>query len=280
MLSQAERLRELKSFFETETKNKTSGKENIFAFVSGKGGTGKTFLSLNIAHELAAMNKKVLYADLDLNMANAHVMLNLNPQKTISDFLSGRILIEDLVTRYNDNLHLILGDSGKSNFFVNDTLLKDFISKIKSLKEFDVIILDLAAGAGNNIFIPLQFCSYVIVTATTEPTSVMDAYAIMKLMMAENLKSKKLILFNKVRNEEDAATAFNNLNSALFHFLKIESELLGFINYSSEAYEAVQSQKLISEDNSDSDLLFQINQTALRIIDIIQLANIHHSSSF
>jgi flagellar biosynthesis protein FlhG len=271
MLGQAERLVELKHLFKKQQALNNSQK--VFAFTSGKGGTGKTLLSLNIAYELSLMNKKVIYADLDFNLANAHLMLDINPVSTLSHYFSHRMLLKDIVYHYSDNFHLVFGDSGKTGFpEVTDMSIHNFISELKN-SDYDIVILDLSAGAGKNITDTLSYADYAIIIATTEPTAVMDAYALNKLIKYEKLTCGQYVIINKCRSMEDGNYAFNNLNSASKHFLKTPVNLLNCISYSNDAYESVFSQKLISTHNSKAPVIVQLNETALRITEIAQLAN-------
>lgn len=271
MLGQAERLVELKHLFNKDQASENSKK--VFAFTSGKGGTGKTLLSLNIAHELAKMGKKVVYADLDFNLANAHLMLNINPVSTLSHYLTNRVLLNDVVYTHSKNFHLVFGDSGKTGFpELTDMSISRLVSELKN-SDYDIIILDLAAGAGKNITDILSYTDFAVIVATTEPTAVMDAYALSKLMKYEKLECEQYVIMNKCRSLDDGNYAYNNLNSASKHFLKTPVNLLNYISFSNEAYDSVFSQNLISILNPSAIVTTQIRQTAFRIAEIAQMAN-------
>jgi len=271
MLGQAERLIELKHLFANGRGALNS--KNVFAFTSGKGGTGKTLLSLNIAHELSRMGNRVIYADLDFNLANAHLMLDINPVSTLSDYFTHRKLLKDIIYHFNDKFDLIFGDSGKTGFpEVTDISVNSLISELRN-NEYDIIILDLSAGAGKNITDILSSVDYAIIVATTEPTAVMDAYALSKLMKYEKLECEQYVIMNKCRGTEDGKYAFNNLNSAISHFLSSSVNLLNCVNYSNEAYESVFSQKLISLNSKSASVTAQLKETGNKIAEIAQLAN-------
>jgi flagellar biosynthesis protein FlhG len=271
MLGQAERLVELKHLFNKDQASDNSKK--VFAFTSGKGGTGKTLLSLNIAYELSCMGKKVVYADLDLNLANAHLMLDINPVNTLSHYFTHRVMLDDVIYAYSKNFHLVFGDSGKTGFpELTDIGVRNLITELKN-SNYDIIILDLAAGAGRNITDILYYADFAVIVATTEPTAVMDAYALSKLIKFEKLECQQHVIMNKCRSTEDGLYAYNNLNSASKHFLKTPVNLLNYISFSSEAYDSVFSQNLISILNPAASVTAQLRQTALRITEIAQLAN-------
>ncbi|MFO7445032.1 MAG: AAA family ATPase [Ignavibacteriaceae bacterium] len=273
MLGQAERLIELKSLF--NKKEKDLSDSAILSFISGKGGTGKTFLSLNISHVLAGMGKKVLYVDFDFNLANAHLLLDINPAKTLFDFFSSRALLNEVIFQYNENFHLIFGDSGRSDFTdIDDAQMNRFLNQLKS-SGYDFIILDFPAGVGKSLINTLSYTDYAIMVATTDPTAVMDAYALTKLMKHEKLQCSKYVIINKSRSIDEGGIAFNNLNSASRHFLKENLELLSCISLSNEAYDSVYSQKLAAENYENSPVLTEIKAAAKRISEITHLANIH-----
>ena len=105
MIGQAKRIFELKKIIgELEPANKSDSNTPIISFTSGKGGTGKTFLCLNIAYRLAMMRKKILVIDFDLNFSNIHIMLNIVPEKTLYEVLSSEYLLEELIYKFDSHL--------------------------------------------------------------------------------------------------------------------------------------------------------------------------------
>ena len=146
MIGQAERLIKLRQL----EKNKYQSDDlKVISFTSGKGGTGKTFISLSIAYILSTMNRKVLFIDADLNFANSNILLNIIPKSTIDNFFKGNKLLKDVITEYNSNFHLIFGESGESEpLELKDELVARLFNNLNKLKEsYDYIIIDTASGA-------------------------------------------------------------------------------------------------------------------------------------
>lgn len=278
MLGQAERLLELRRM-KTAQGGKREAK--IIAFTSGKGGTGKTFVSLNIAYSLSKQNKKILFIDLDSNLSNANIMINVVAKKTIYDYFVGKSILADLIFEYEPNLHFIFGDSGKTDYPKSRTeQINGFFSQMYSFeKNYDYIILDTGAGANEEIISILSNSDCYVITTAPEPTAVMDAYVIIKLLNFNQYGGKKLIVVNKCIELADGESTYNNLASASSHFLKEKLELLGTIDYDAAVGKAVVSQELYIKKNPRSKISAQIFKMSKDLHEIIQLANIHHSNS-
>ncbi len=278
MLGQAERLLELRRLKTAQGKKRNP---KVIAFTSGKGGTGKTFASLNIAYSLSKQGKKILFIDLDSNLSNANIMVNVVAKKTVYDYFVGKSILADLIYEYEPNLHFIFGDSGKTDYPKSRSeQIGGFFNHIYSLeKEYDYIILDTGAGANEEIISILLNSDSCVLTTAPEPTAVMDAYVIIKLLNFSKYEGKKLILVNKCVELADGESTYNNLSAASSHFLKEKVELLGTIDYDAGVGKAVVSQELYLKKNPHSKISAQILKVSKELHEIIQLANIHHPNS-
>ncbi|MEJ2616752.1 MAG: AAA family ATPase [Ignavibacteriaceae bacterium] len=278
MIGQAERLIKLRNL----EKNKSrSGDLKIISFTSGKGGTGKTFISLSIAYILSTMNKKVLFIDADLNFANSNILLNTIPKTTIDNFFKGNKLLNDVITEYNSNFHLIFGESGESEpMELKDELVDRLFNNLNKLKEsYDFIIIDTASGGQKGLINLLSFSDVNVIVTSPEPTAVMDAYVMVKLLNTEKYKGKKLVLVNKCSNEVEGDTAFNNIKTASGYFLKDNVEFLGYLNYDEKVFQSIIKQELLIISNPTAQICSRLIELSGSLTDIIQLANIPHSIS-
>jgi flagellar biosynthesis protein FlhG len=277
MIGQAERLIKLRNLEKAKSR---IGDLRIISFTSGKGGTGKTFISLSIAYILSTFNKKVLFIDADLNFANSNILLNIIPKNSIDNFFRGNKLLNEVITEYKSNFHLIFGGSGQTEpLELKDELVARLFNGLNKLKEqYDYIIIDTASGGQKGLIDLLSFSDVNIIVTSPEPTAVMDAYVMVKLLNNEKYKGKKFIVVNKCVSDEEALTAFNNIKTASDYFLKDNVEFLGYLNYDEIVYQSINKQEFLIINNPLSGVSNKLNLLAKSLTDIIQLANIPQSN--
>ncbi len=255
------------------------GSKKIIAFTSGKGGAGKTFVSLNLAYLLYKKEKRVLFVDLDLNYANAHILLNIIAKRNLSDYFAGKSLLKNTRIEVENNFHLIPGSSGSG---IPENISKSkidslFIELKKLSVEYDFIFIDTGQITSSAQLAVLSNSGFITIITTPEPTSVMDAYAVIKMLKQNKMKIRKQVIVNKCSSKEEALTTFNNLNTATTHFLKENLNMLGYINFDSAVRQSVTSQNLLCKEFSSSIVYNQIGKLAGTLSEIVQLANINHS---
>ena len=247
----------------------------IFSFTSGKGGTGKTFLALNTAYALARQQKKVLLVDFDFNLASVHMMLNVNPLSTVTDFFVGKKLLSDTITNLSVNVDAIFGESG--SLALTSLSVSQYNSLFNELKklsdDYDYILIDTGAGANSSVINILKRCD-----ETTDPTSVMDAYVLLKFLYQNSGKNLFPVLINKCRDENDGEMTFEKLQTAVTHFLNVELVHVGSINYSEDIRNSIIDQKLFLNSYILTPEAEQILETAIRINEYHQVANNNHPS--
>ena len=273
MIGQIDRVIELQRMSRSGAAKK---KPKIFSFASGKGGTGKTVLALNIAYSLSKQNKKVLLVDLDSNLSNVDIMLNIIAQKTLGDFYTSRRMLDDLITEYEPNLHIIFGDSGQVEYPLPKVeLVNYFFRQIEKIEEnYDYIFLDTAAGANDNLLKILTSSDFVVMVTNPEPTAVMDAYVVLKFLKSRGCKSEKHVIVNKTFEKEDGEITFNNLLTAAGHFLNEKVSFMGAVSFSSEITKSIMSQSLLLKTRPESKPSKQISRLSKKFIEIAHMANI------
>jgi flagellar biosynthesis protein FlhG len=275
MLGQAKRLYELQNLM----LNYNSAKNDVpvITFTSGKGGTGKSFVCLNLAYLLSSQFYRVLVVDFDLNFANLHTLVNVIPQKSIYDYLNSGVDVKELITNYNPNLDFLFGFSGKEEDVVDPVLIRNLIKEIKSLSvNYDFIFFDTSSGGSDLSLEILAASGQVIVITNPEPTSVLDSYAIIKLLSEKNENINLQVIVNKVIRKEDADYAFNNLNTALMHFLKIQVGYFGFIPFDMEIMSTTFNQTIFVEQKPTLESARCFTQLSQKLTKIKQVANINH----
>lgn len=277
MIGQAERVLELQRLKNSEKK---AGSKKIITFTSGKGGTGKTFAIVNMAASLAAIGAKILLVDLDTNLSNINILLDYHPRVTSFEYFRKTMLLEETIINYSSNLDIIFGDSGKAEYpEFNEKFVESLFRGISRVEEnYDFIFIDTASGAGPGLISLLGKSDVNVIITTPEPTSVMDAYVLVKLLKVNGYKGEKLVVFNKCLDRQAGETGYNNLQNACSHFLGEGINLLGLIHYNPEVMQSILDQKLLITENPLSVTSGQIHHLSEKFLKFAQVANIGHAA--
>ena len=229
-----------------------SGSTRIIAVTSGKGGVGKTSLSVNLAIQLRKQGKRVVIIDADFGLANVEIMLGIRPKYTMSDLIYNDKMIDDIITRGPLDIGFISGGSGVQDMVnLEKEQIKSLITKLVRLDTLaDVVIIDTGAGISDSVLEFVLSSPEVIIVATPEPTSITDAYSLLKTVNRNkefSMKDKKIqIVANRVASKEEGKEIYNKLNIVATKFLNIHMEYLGAIVQDMNASKAVIEQKPIS----------------------------------
>ncbi|NWF88865.1 MAG: AAA family ATPase [Ignavibacteriaceae bacterium] len=275
MIGQIDRILELER---KQKKEEHTPSKNIVAILSGKGGTGKTFLASNLAFLFAKNHGKVLLIDLDYNLSNLNYVFNQSINKTINSFLENIDDFESTITNVTQNLDVIFGESGKvrkTNLSESDIdRIYSHLNKIEN--KYDLILLDLGAGASSEILYAVsKSCSAIIVT-TPEPPAIIDSYVVSKLLYLNYGYNNIYAVINNCNNNEEGTTAFENLRSAVTHFLGIDIKCLSIILNSSDVRQSLMQQKLFAQSFNEHTILTSLDKALSGIIKNLQLFNINH----
>ena len=234
------------------------GITRVISFTSGKGGVGKTSSVLNIGISLAREGRSVLLLDADLGLANLDVMLGIRPQATLHDVLEGRSSLRDILIPGPEGLMIIPSASGVESICTLSAAqrmhLLEAVGEIAS--NFDYLLIDTQAGIGSEVMYFNSAAGEVVCVINGEPTSLTDAYAMIKLLSRNYGERSISILVNNVSGEREAHEAFGRLARAVERFLQVELRYLGFVPSDSAAREAVQAQSPVAQ-------LFPSSQAAL-----------------
>ena len=227
MLDQAERLRKLVNG--EESIENTSKKTKIITVTSGKGGVGKSNFVVNLAIILQRRGKRVLIFDADIGMGNDDVLMGVFPQFNIFDVLKGRE-IEEIIIEGPEGVKLLPGGSGLNQVEdLQDSEREIFLRKLENLNEFDYIIMDTGAGINRSVLAFISCSEEVIVVTTPEPTSLTDAYSLIKATDHFKIKDKAKVIVNKTFTEAEGIETFNKFERAVNKFLSLRVEYLGNI---------------------------------------------------
>lgn len=266
MLGQAKRIIELNDLIHLNDFEENNSK--FISITSGKGGTGKSFVASNLAFNLSQNNLKVLLIDMDINLSNIGALLNISSKKNLYHYLNYQSSLEEIIYRYSENFDLIFGESGKIDHpKLTDEKINLLFSDIKHISDnYDVIIFDTASGAENSTLNIISKSDEVILVTTPEPTSIMDAYVILKMLNLAKFKGLKKIIINKCFEENEGEKAFNNLEMAVKHFLKIDINYLGSIQFSTDVIKSIKDQSLLMKYNESSIINNQIKEISSKFL--------------
>lgn len=227
-------------------------KSRIITVTSGKGGVGKTSVSINLAIQFRLQGKSVIIFDADFGLANIEVMIGAIPKYNLSDLIYRGKDLNDIIMKGPMDIGFISGGSGISGL---GDLTKDqltyLVYKIKELESMaDIIIIDTGAGISSAVMDFVVVSNEVILVTTPEPTSITDSYSLLKALNKRDDFDKSQnhikIVANRVRNYEEGANLYNKLNVVVNKFLNFNIEFLGIIENDENMSKAVIQQKPIS----------------------------------
>ena len=273
MIDQAEQLRKRVS-----QQIQHSGSTRVIAVTSGKGGVGKTSFSVNLAIQLSKRGKKVVIIDADFGLANVEIMLGIRPQYNMADLIYHEMNIDDIITKGPLDIGFISGGSGVQDMVnLDKEQVKILIPKLVRLDSLaDVIIIDTGAGISDAVLEFVRSSPEVIIVATPEPTSITDAYSLLKTVNRSKdfmVEEKKIqIVSNRVGSKEEGKEIYDKLNIVSTKFLNIHLEYLGAIMQDSNASKAIIEQKPVSLafPNSISTRCYQeIGNKLLEIDEVV-----------
>lgn len=246
MHDQASKLRELvQKRAVPSIKPKAGGNARVIAVTSGKGGVGKSNITVNLALALARQGQRVLIIDADLGMANVDLLLGCHAPYNFSHLLSRSCSITEIVAQGPGEIHYISGGSGIQDL-ANMSEMELFLitSQLSELDNMaDIILLDTGAGLARNVLHFVTCADEVIVVTTPEPTSLTDAYAIVKAAVAQRSQAKMRLIINRVSSEDEARKVAANVIRACQKFLSISLSELGFVPEDKSVGKAVRQQQ-------------------------------------
>lgn len=251
MVDQAEGLRRLMKEKRTEleemgySNSEKKSKTRIISVTSGKGGVGKTNIATNLGLAYAQIGKNVIVIDADLGLANVNVILGCTPQYNLYHVIKKKKSMKEIIIDTSYGIKLVAGASGFSQIAnMSEEDRTSFINELYELSNADIIIIDTSAGISRNVLSFLEASDEVIVVTTTEPTSITDAYGIIKTIIAEDNSDLSLkLVVNRVGTAQDAKKIAERIIGIAGQFLNVKVEYLGYIYEDDELLQAVLKQQ-------------------------------------
>jgi len=216
----------------------------IVTVTSGKGGVGKTNLSVNLALHLAEEGYRTCLFDADMGLANVDILLGLNHELNLEDVLTDKKKISDIIIRNFMGIDIVPGSSGVQRMAeLKPEELNFLISALSGLDEYDFLIVDTSAGIAKSV---ISFCiasSEIILVVTPEPTSLTDAYSLLKVLSLNGFNGPVMVAVNQCRSIEVSGAVFTKFRAAVEKYLPIKIQPAGTILADDHVSEAVRKQK-------------------------------------
>jgi len=230
-----------------ETDMQAPSAPQVIAVASGKGGVGKTFFSLQLSRRAAARGKRVLLMDADLGLANADVMLGISAPRTVQEALQGDCELRDVVMPGGHGFDILPGGSGLHQLTALDIrqqqLMLDEMSSLGT--EYDLVVIDTGAGIGDNVLYFASASEAVLIVLTPDPTSLTDAYALIKVLSRQRDTDHFMVVVNQA-DEVEGQIVFRRLLSVADRYLDVHLDYMGHLDNAPAVRRSIQSQAIFA----------------------------------
>jgi flagellar biosynthesis protein FlhG len=238
----------------------------VLAVTSGKGGVGKTSVSVNLAVAMAMAGKKVMLLDGDLGLANIDVMLGLQPSRNLAHVLEGKCSLEDTLLEGPAGVMVVPASSGKQHMAelsqVQHAGLVQAFSELS--RPLDTLIVDTAAGIAGSVITFSQASQQVIVVVTNDPASLTDAYALIKVLNRDHGIRRIQVLANMATNATEVREIYENLRRVAEKFLDVTLSFMGSVPEDEWLKRAVRHQRAVVQAYPNSAAAKAFHQLAAK----------------
>ncbi|AVQ86997.1 MinD/ParA family protein [Plesiomonas shigelloides] len=241
-------------------------KTKVIAVTGGKGGVGKSNITLNMAVAMARKGLRVMIFDADLSLANVDLLLGIRVGRNLSHVLAGLCDLEDIIVEGPYGLKVIPASPGTQSMTdLSEAQHAGLIRAFSSLQDqVDVLLIDTAAGISDMVMSFSRAAQDVLVTVCDEPTSIADAYALMKVLNRQHGLTRFKIVANMVRSYREGLDLFSKLSRVTDRFLDASLELVACIPLDEHVRLAVRKQKVVVDAYPQSPAALALNTLAQR----------------
>lgn len=267
-MDQAQQLRNI-----IKQQNRQQHLARVITVTSGKGGVGKSNVSVNLAIQLSRLGKRVVILDADFGLANIEVMLGIRPKYNLADMMFHGRSVRDIISTGPENIGFISGGSGLREMTnLNRDQILSLVNMMYELDHFaDVVIIDTGAGISDAVMELVAASAEVLLLATPEPTSITDAYALLKTLHRhpdfDSGNTSIKMVGNRIQSCEEGKDLYNKLNIVVNRFLGMKMEYLGAIPYDDKLSKAVMKQQPVSVVYPDAPSARALLELALVLED-------------
>ncbi|WP_459836579.1 MinD/ParA family protein [Halanaerobaculum tunisiense] len=269
-MDQAEKLRNLVKDQESQEQTSEPGDDSalIYAITSGKGGVGKSNFVANLALALQAEDQRVLVFDADLGLANLDVILGVTPHYNLNHVISGTKSLEEIIVSGPQGLPLIPGGSGVEDLAnLSKYQIDNLINYWQEVAgRYDIILIDTGAGLANNVLNFVLAADQVIMVTTPEPTSVTDAYGVIKVINSHDAEANIKLVVNQVENTSEGDRIGNRLVTTAQDFLELDIEFVGDLPADKAVVKAVKQKSPFVVEFPNSQVTRRIKQIARKLL--------------
>lgn len=275
MSDQAQSLRQLVSSQDDilTTRPKAERGAKVITVSSGKGGVGKSNFTLNFALALKALGKKVLLFDADIGMANIDVLMGVRSQYSLYHLLKGEKDITEIISIGTGSLPYIAGGSGMADLFtLSSNDLNLFMTQLEKITaDMDFIIFDTGAGLSKEVLNFITAADECIIVTTPEPTSITDAYALIKVIQSMEEQVSFRLMINRVSDEQEAKQVSNKIALVASKFLNIQIPMIGYMSDDQHVVRAVKKQVPFSVAFPTCNAAKDVERMAMKYMNVPQL---------
>ncbi|HHW47819.1 MAG TPA: MinD/ParA family protein [Clostridiaceae bacterium] len=277
MMDQAEKLRQVinnlklkQNMSQKEIANNVGKKAaKVITITSGKGGVGKTNITVNLAICLSELGYRVVILDADFGLANVDVLFGIVPKYTLLDMIENRRNIFEVLSDGPKNIKFISGGSGVEALVkLEKDQLDKFVSNIALLDKIsDIILIDTGAGLSDTVMSFIMAADEVLLVTTPEPTSITDAYALIKMVSNRDRSKKIKVLVNKAESASEANDILNKLTLVSEKFLSMKLHSVGFLLHDEMVIKAVKLQQPFFLSYPKCHAARQIKEVCKELVD-------------
>ncbi|MDW8066739.1 MAG: MinD/ParA family protein [Aquificaceae bacterium] len=232
---------------------KAEGKEHRTGYISvasGKGGVGKTLITINMGRIISKNSGKVLIVDGDLGLSNVHIMLGITPPKNLYHYFVGEVPLEEVVVPIEENLAFISSGSGvKELVNLPASQLRNLIYRLQEYAEtnYQWVLFDTPPGIHSDTTALVSSSHFPIIITTPEPTAIADTYGLIKVLNQEEKVKEFYLIVNKVQNQEEGLRVFESIRIVCEKFTSAEVKYLGSIKYNPKMIRSIVNQNPFEE---------------------------------
>ncbi len=246
----------------------------VIAVSGGKGGVGKSNISVNLSIALAELRRRVVLLDADLGLANVDVLLGIRATHTLADVLAGTHSLSDVLVTGPAGMKIVPASSGVQRMAeLSSAEHAGLINAFNDLSDqVDILVIDTAAGISDTVVSFVRAANEVIIVVCDEPSSITDSYALIKLLNKEYGMQRFRVVANMTRTPQEGLNMFNKLNTVCERFLDVTLQFVGQIPFDENVRKSVQKQKALLEFAPSSKAAIAIRALA-QVVDKWPLPN-------